>query len=1204
MLQVQHVNKVYHTGDLVQKALDDVTINLRDNEFVAILGPSGSGKTTFLNVIGGLDRYDSGNLIINGVSTQEYSDRDWDSYRNHTVGFVFQSYNLISHQTILSNVELALTISGVDRTERRKRAMEALEHVGLAEQAEKFPAQLSGGQMQRVAIARALINDPEILLADEPTGALDTDTSEQVMDLLKEVAQDRLVVLVTHNPDLAQAYATRIIRLQDGSICADSDPYEPEESMEPAEHVSAGKSSMSFWTSAALSFNNLRTKKARTILTAFAGSIGIIGIALILAISSGVNRYIENMEADMVKEYPIEIADSYYDISTYVSARSGDLLSGLGAVSEEAADVRQDVMDITALIYNILSGQTSNDLVSMREFIESNGDGILDLATSVEYDYGITPLIYQDNTEQVIQVHPDHFFDVLGFGSTVSSNDIMSSLVSTDAFFQMPEDEDLYRDDYDVLAGRWPESYNECVLVMSSGGGTTDIGLYMTGLRDMSEMEGMIDQFVNGEVVEQPQIDETYTYDDFLGISFKVINSTDFYEYDSQYNVWTDKSDDETYMKKLIREGEDLTIVGIVDLKEGIDSGVLSSGFNYMPSLITHLAQEAASSDIVKQQLANPDINVFTNEPFGEQEESEGLDLTTLFDIDEEAFADIFEFDENELTDLISGSVSDLSGSLDLEGELGAMDLSSLVDLSGISLNLSGIDLSLSELMSSIQITASEEEITELGVKLLEGYQAYVSNNPQADISQIGSAFTEYLQTSGARQILMENVSEIIRASGGITVSTASIQSLYTSLRSDFTSWAQSEGFSITDLTNLDDYVMRYLSTSRAQSLLDTWSEQNLTNDLSNVTITEAQMRTLASELASGYESYASKNGNVPDPAKIGSYFSDYLGTSGAQKIITESLTGMIDSGSLETQIQNAISSYAETAGSSIMSDVGSQLEGQISGAISQITGQIQSEIEEQISGAAAGISDALEEIVDIDPEALLETVRMDMDATDLLDLLSSFYSSGADTYEDNLAALDYTDFTTPKDILIYPNDFESKEEIVGILDQYNERMEAAGETEKVVAYSDSMGSIMTLIIDIVNILSYVLIAFVAISLVVSCIMIGVITYISVLERKKEIGILRAIGASKRNISQVFNAETAIIGLAAGILGIVITLLLILPINFLLHRFLGIYDLSAYLPFWYAVILIVISVVLTLISGMIPSRKAAKSDPVEALRSE
>ncbi len=1198
MLQIQHVNKVYHTGDLVQRALDDVTINLRDNEFVAVLGPSGSGKTTLLNIIGGLDRYDSGDLIIDGVSTKDYTDRDWDSYRNHTVGFVFQSYNLITHQTVLSNVELALTISGVGRKERRERAMEALAHVGLADQAHKLPAQLSGGQMQRVAIARALVNNPDILLADEPTGALDTDTSLQVMDLLKEVAQDRMVVMVTHNPDLAETYATRIIRLQDGAVCADSDPYVPEEEPSEMAYTKPPKAGMSFWTSAGLSLNNLMTKKTRTILTAVAGSIGIIGIALILAISAGVNRYIDVLEADMVKQYPIEVENSHYDISAFVSARV------IPGTSESVEVYDENTVDISALIYNIFEGQTSNDLVSLKEFIDNDGGGINSYITSVEYSYGITPQIYQDNTERVVQVHPDHFFDVLGFGSTTSANSIMSSLVDTDAFFQLPESEDLYKDSYTVKAGRWPESYNELVLVLHEGTQTTDIGLYMMGLQDIADMEEMIDEFVAGEEVQKPVIDETYTVDDFVGIKFKLVENTDLYEYDSEYGVWTDKSEDEAYMQQLVDNGEDLTIVGVVELNEDEDSGILSSGFNYMPSLITHLAKDAADSEIVQQQLADPEINVFTGEPFGEEDTGEEFDINSLFDIDEDTFMEVFSFDDDFFEEIITGTTSDLTDSLSGEDMLGGIDLSGMVDLGSITLSLPDMDFDLNELMSSIQINVSEEELTEMGIELLDGFRSYVSGNPQADIFQIGSAFTEYLSTSEAREILARNITDIIRASGGVEISTDSIYSLYSEISADFISWATDEGFSITQIAQLDSFIERYLGTSRAQSILDRWSDENLQNDLSGVTISEAQVQTLASELINGYESYASSHTDVPDPALVGRYFSDYLGTASAQRIFTSSITSMISIGDLESQISSAISSYAESAASSIMEDIGSDITDQITEAAEEIAVQIEEEIADILTESMGGLADSMQDAFDVDPSELLDVIVMDMDTMDLLELLSAVTSTGAVTYEDNLETLGYTDFSTPNSIDIYPKDFESKEEITTILDNYNEQMYEEGEEDKMVTYSDSIGSIMSLIVEIVNILSYVLIAFVAISLVVSSIMIGVITYISVLERKKEIGILRAIGASKRNISQVFNAETAIIGLAAGVLGIVVTLLLIIPINVLVHRLLGLYDLSAYLPFWYALILIALSVALTLLSGMIPARKASRSDPVEALRSE
>ena len=481
MLQIKNVCKEYRTGGLVQKALDDVSLNLRDNEFVAILGPSGSGKTTLLNIIGGLDRYDSGDLIINGISTQKYKDRDWDSYRNHTIGFVFQSYNLIPHQSVLANVELALTISGIGKSERRRRATEALEKVGLGKQLHKRPSQMSGGQMQRVAIARALVNDPDILLADEPTGALDSDTSVQVMDLLQEVAKDRLVVMVTHNPELAEQYATRIVTLRDGKIRSDTDPYEVDETQaEPPKHKNMGKSSMSFLTALALSFNNLKTKKARTLLTAFAGSIGIIGIALILSLSNGVNEYIQNVEEETLSEYPLQIQSTGFDITSMM----------VGNASEMAADDEKDTADnedgkvkVMQLVTNMFSTMDSNDLKSLKEYLDEGKSGIEKYTNAVEYSYSVTPQIFKEEKDGVRQVHPDQSFSSLGLGSSSSSNSIMSSMMSTDVFFEMPETRSLYESQYDVKAGKWPEKYNECVLVLSSNGSISDFVAYTLGLR-------------------------------------------------------------------------------------------------------------------------------------------------------------------------------------------------------------------------------------------------------------------------------------------------------------------------------------------------------------------------------------------------------------------------------------------------------------------------------------------------------------------------------------------------------------------------------------------------------------------------------------------------------------------------------------------------------------------------------------------------
>ena len=556
MLQIRQLRKEYKTGNLVQKALDGVSLNLRDNEFVAILGPSGSGKTTLLNIIGGLDRYDSGDVIINGISTKKYKDRDWDSYRNHTIGFVFQSYNLIPHQTVLANVELALTISGIGKAERRERAVKALEEVGLENQLHKKPNQMSGGQMQRVAIARALVNDPDILLADEPTGALDSDTSVQVMDLLREVAKDRLVVMVTHNPELAEQYATRIVKLRDGKIRSDSDPFLVEEGTQAEpQHKNMGKSSMSFLTALSLSFNNLKTKKARTLLTSFAGSIGIIGIALILALSTGVNAYIQTVEEETLSEYPLQIQSTGLDFSSMISDGGGG--------AEDGGQVEEGEINVIQMVSNMFSTMDSNDLASLKTYLENGDSGIEKYTNAVEYSYSVTPQIYRQDVDGIRQVNPDTSFDALGLGSLSGSNSMMSSIMSTDVFYEMPENAGLYESQYDVKAGRWPENYNECVLVLASGGGISDFLLYTLGLRDSMELDEMIQQFIDEENIDTPENMGSYSYDDIIGITFKLVNSAEYYEYDSQYQVWRDKKEYEGNMKKFAKDREGIKDGGV-----------------------------------------------------------------------------------------------------------------------------------------------------------------------------------------------------------------------------------------------------------------------------------------------------------------------------------------------------------------------------------------------------------------------------------------------------------------------------------------------------------------------------------------------------------------------------------------------------------------------------------------------------------------
>ena len=1188
MLQIRQLRKEYRTGNLVQKALDGVSLNLRDNEFVAILGPSGSGKTTLLNIIGGLDRYDSGDVIINGISTKKYKDRDWDSYRNHTIGFVFQSYNLIPHQTVLANVELALTISGIGKAERRERAVKALEEVGLGNQLHKKPNQMSGGQMQRVAIARALVNDPDILLADEPTGALDSDTSVQVMDLLREVAKDRLVVMVTHNPELAEQYATRIVKLRDGKIRSDSDPFLIEEgTQEEPQHKNMGKSSMSFLTALSLSFNNLKTKKARTLLTSFAGSIGIIGIALILSLSTGVNAYIQTVEEETLSEYPLQIQSTGFDFTSMMS-------DGSGAGTEE----EEGEINVIQMVSNMFSTMDSNDLESLKNYLDSGDSGIEQYTNAIEYSYNVTPQIYRQDGDGIRQVNPDKSFEALGLGSASGSNSLMSSMMSTDVFYEMPEDSGLYQSQYDVKAGHWPENYNECVLVLTSGGGISDFMLYTLGLRDSMELDEMIQQFIDEENVETPDNMGSYTYEDIIGITFKLVNSSDYYEYDSQYQVWRDKTDDEEYMKSLVANGENITIVGVVQPAEDANGLLLSSGIGYPASLTKHVAEEAENSEIVQRQLADKSINVFTNEPFGEQSSDSEFDTDSLFTVDAEKLQNAFSFDSSGLTDGLDDAF-DLSSLGASAG--GSLDLSGMIDLSGIQLDLpQAPSLSMGDIMDSIEITASQDDISQMVSGLLAGYQEYAAQNPQADYSRLGEYFLQYLQTPEAQQILSDNIRDIIQSGADLTVSTEELQQLVQDVMAGYQEYAAANGY--TDPDRFDEYLIEYLQTPEAQAVLSQWAS-NAFGDVGDVTITQEQLEKLASELAAGYQSYAASNG-LPDPSRMGEYFLDYLGTDDAKQKLAAGIAGMVDTGSLESQISGAVQSYMGQVMSSLSGEMAQSLETQITSAVTQVMGQISTGMESAMEQAAARLGENMQNAMRIDPEAFAGAFTMNMSGEELAELMMSMNSTENATYENNLKTLGYVDFDVPSGIDIYPIDFESKEQVVQILDDYNSRMEAEGKDEQVITYTDMVGTLMSSVTDIIDIISYVLIAFVAISLVVSSIMIGVITYISVLERKKEIGILRAIGASKGNISQVFNAETFIIGLCAGVIGIGLSLLLLIPGNALIHYLAGTDDVSAVLPVVPAIVLILLSVVLTLIGGIIPSRKAAKSDPVAALRTE
>ena len=1193
MLQIRDICKEYRTGSLIQKALDKVSLNLRDNEFVAILGPSGSGKTTLLNIIGGLDRYDSGDLIINGISTKKYKDRDWDSYRNHTIGFVFQSYNLIPHQTILANVELALTISGIGKAERRRRARQALAQVGLGEQVHKKPNQLSGGQMQRVAIARALVNDPDILLADEPTGALDSETSVQVMELLKEVARDRLVVMVTHNPELAQEYATRIVNLKDGKIISDSDEYViREEEMEAPEHRNMGKASMSFLTALSLSFNNLKTKKARTLLTAFAGSIGIIGIALILSLSTGVNDYIKDIEEETLSEYPLQIQSTGFDFSSILVSDEAAGESG----QKESGDIR-----VVEMVTDMFSTMDSNDLESLKKYLDSGESGIEKYTNAIEYSYNVVPQIYREEGDTVRKVHPDTSFEAMGLGSSSSSNSIMSSMMSTNVFYEMPENPDLYERQYDVKAGRWPENYNECVLVLTAGGSMSDFMLYTMGLRDPLELDEMVRQFINEENVDTPADMGTYSYDDILGITFRLVNSADYYEYDSQYHVWRDKTNDRQYMRQLVGNGEKLTIVGVVQPSRDANASALSTGICYPAALTKHVAEQAAQEEIVKQQLAEPSVNVFTGEPFGE-DSGDDFDMQSLITVDEGKLREAFGFDADAFSGM--GNSLELSGVFDPAGS--SLNLSGMVDLGAVSVDLPEMPaLSLGDILGNLDVTVSPDGMSALAGSLMEGYQAYAREHPEADYSGLGEAFQNYLSTPEAQEILRNNISEIIQSGDGITVTVDDLKGMITEVMSGFGRYVADKGY--TDPDQFDTYLLEYLGTAEAREILNKWAGEIFGGIADNVTITSEQIQKLASELAAGYQAYAAA-GNGPDPSKMPEYFLDYLSTPDGQQRLSEGLAQVVDTDSLGQQISGAVGSYMQTAMSSYGSAVGQAIQTQISSALQQVMGQLASGMENAMKQAMSQVGSSLQSslsgAMNINAEAFADAFQMNMTGDELAELMMSMSSGDSASYESNLRNLGYVDFDVPSGIDIYPKDFESKEQVVNILDGYNSRMEAEGKEEQVITYTDVVGTLMSSVTDIIDIISYVLIAFVAISLIVSSIMIGVITYISVLERKKEIGILRAIGASKGNISQVFNAETFIIGLCAGLIGIGLSLLVLIPGNMLIHFLAGTDNVSAVLPVVPAVILILLSIVLTLIGGIIPSRKAAKSDPVTALRTE
>lgn len=1082
MLELKDICKRYVTQSFTQVALDNVSLAFRDNEFVAILGPSGSGKTTMLNVIGGLDHFDSGDLLIDGISTKDFRDRDWDAYRNNRIGFVFQSYNLIPHQTILENVELALTLTGVDHVERRQRAREALEAVGLGEHVNKRPSQLSGGQMQRVAIARALINDPEIVLADEPTGALDSTTSVQVMDLLKDVARDRLVIMVTHNPELAYKYATRIVNLADGKITDDSDPFDVAEAAR-REAKPTRKTSMSFVTALGLSARNLMTKKGRTAMTAFAGSIGIIGIAAILALSNGVNNYIKKVEEDTLSSYPLTISKQDYDLSSMMGGQGTveDSEDASGASDSEDDPVKKcDKIPVVTAVKDLFASVKSNDMTSFKAWLDAGGDGIDKEVNAIQYSYGVTPVVYRagKGDEKPVRLVPNAMTEAMSGGASSAAMASMDSMGSS-VFNEMIDDQSLLDSQYDVVAGHWPTSASEAVMVLSSRGTVGDYTLYSIGALDINELNDLVNSAMTADGgVETPETADDFTYEDALSTTFKVLSPADAYRKNEETGMWTDMSGDADYMAARVADGIDVRIVGVVQPNETANASALTPGIAYTHALTRQLMERADDSQIVQEQLAHPEMDVFTGKTFDELqgEAKQGVDLGSMFSVDEAALKSAFSFDASALS-----------------GAAGGMGLSG-IDLSGLDIDLSGVgkDIDFSDIMAKA---------------------------PTPDFSGVFD---------------------------GLELTPEQMQQVGTLANQLFVGFMQSDQFKALTPEDLKD-ASKLAAAFSAYLENDAAAQQCL-----------AQLRALGGDVLA---------------ERLQQAMTDYV-----QK-------------QLAPYLQQAMDQVMQSLSNQIATTVSSQLKAGAAGLMDQMA--------TQMSSSFANLASAMH----VDASAFARAIHFNMDAEDLSSLMMSYAKASKLTYDNNLTTLGYADEADPISVKIFPRDFEAKERVLDHIDAYNKQVKAAGHDEQAISYTDYMGIIMGSVTDIVNTISLVLIAFVSISLVVSSIMIGIITYISVLERKKEIGILRAIGASKRNVANVFNAETFIEGLIAGVFAIVVVVLVSFPVNAWALAAKQVPNLMS-LPVQDALVLIAISVLLTVVAGLLPARSASKKDPVEALRSE
>ena len=1050
MLEIKKITKVYKTEGFIQKALDSVSVSFRECEFASILGPSGSGKTTFLNIIGGLDHYDSGDLIINGTSTKKYKDADWDSYRNHRIGFVFQSYNLISHQTVLSNVRLALTLSGISKNDAIEKAKKALKDVGLEHHMYKRPNQLSGGQMQRVAIARALVNNPDILLADEPTGALDSETSIQIMELLKKISKEKLVIMVTHNPELAEKYSNRIINLKDGKITSDSNPYKEKKEKENGNKTK--KTSMSFLTALSLSFNNLMTKKARTILVALAGSIGIIGIALILAVSTGFQNYVDSIQEDTLSSYPLSIMQESTDIT-------GTLLA---MQSEDESDVPEGQIKEQQYMAKMFANIKVNDIKGFKKYLEDNYSKVSKDLRNVKYTYSVNPLIYTiDKTNKLVKLNPSNLF------SSMFNSNMMGSFSSmTSIYSQMLDSKEILNEQYDVLAGKWPESYDEMIIVLTEKGNISDLLIYSLGLRDYDELTDMFTKIMSGESVDIKNEPMTITYEDLLNVKLKMINPYDIYKYNKKYDVYEDMSEDLDYMKKLYEKALELKVVGVVTTKPGVTSSALTPGVHYTNELIDYIIDNASQNEIVKKQLNNEEIDVFSNTRFDSKKNNLDLQFADLVNIDKKKLGNAF----------------------------------------------------------NIKLDQKELE------KETKGYMGEISNSITTDITP-------------AKKDLLNNFESLKNG-------------LFNSITGNVS------------LSNVESVVNNYLNTNSATNIFKNLEKNYIIPSNTFKTAYAGLLKTL-----------------------LQIYISTYAGIDPSLTTDESNPVAKVDN----TILSSVYKSYVESAA--------------ITGTIQKIAegmteAKMKATILTKVGELTGNISKSFANSFNVDSNKIASAFTLKFTEDELMRIFGAMANRSETNEMTNLIKLGYQDKENPTYISFYFSSFDGKEHFLEFLDSYNEQMEKLGNEDKVIHYSDTTGILMSSVKTIVNAVSYVLIAFVSISLVVSSIMIGIITYISVYERTKEIGILRSIGASKGNISSIFNAETFIIGFLSGLIGIAITYTLIPIINMVLHHYTGNIPLSAALEIKSALILVILSIILTLIGGLIPARKASKKDPVEALRSE